>query len=263
MALTEKQLDELSQEVLKAEKSAKAITNFTDRFPEITVAEAYAIQVRSLKTRIKNSDVIVGRKIGLCAKANQQMFGINEPIYGHLFASMVVPEVEPISMSRLLRPVIEGEICFVLKDDLRGPGVNVAKVLAATAGIMPAIEIADSRFKERRMKAQDTISENSGAAMVVLGGKITPVADIDLRLVGMVLEKNGEVIATGAGAAVLGNPAQSVAQLANKLAEFGMSMSAGEFIISGSLTAAFPAEAGSCFRATFDRLSSVSVRFIS
>ncbi len=263
MALTEKQINELSQETLEAEKSVKAITNFTDRFPNITVAEAYAIQLRSFQTRVKNGEIVVGRKIGLCAKANQQMFGINEPIYGHLFASMVVPEGEPISMGRLLRPVIEGEICFVLKDDLKGPGVNTAKVLAATAGVTPAMEIADSRFKERRMKAADPISENSGAAMVVLGGKITPVTDIDLRLVGMVLEKNGEVIATGAGAAVLGNPAQSVADLANKLAEFGMTLSAGEFIISGSLTAAVPAQAGSCYRATFDRLGSVSVRFVS
>jgi len=113
------------------------------------------------------------------------------------------------------------------------------------------------------MKAPDLISENSGAAMVVLGGQLTPVANIDLRLVGMVLEKDGEIIATGAGAAVLGNPAQSVASLANKLAEYGMSMSAGEIIISGSVTAAVPAEAGSCYRATFDRLGFVTVRFVS
>jgi len=107
MPLTEKQLDELSQEVMKAEKTCTSITNFTDRFPEITIPEAYAIQVRSLQTRVKNGDVVVGRKIGLCAKANQQMFGVDEPIYGHLFDSMMVPEGEPIPMSRLLRPVIE------------------------------------------------------------------------------------------------------------------------------------------------------------
>lgn len=189
MALTEKQLDELSQEAMEAQRTVTAITNFTDRFPEITIPEAYAIQLRSLQTRVKNGELVVGRKIGLCAKANQQMFGVNEPIYGHLFDSMVVPEGEPISMSRLLRPVIEGEICFVLKDALKGPGVDVAKVLAATAGVIPAIEIADSRFKERRMKAQDLISENSGAAMVRLGGQLTPIDNIDLRLIGMVLEK--------------------------------------------------------------------------
>ncbi len=263
MALTEGQLDELAREVIEAERTARAITNFTDRFPEMTVAEAYAIQMRVVQAKLKSGERIVGRKIGLCAKANQQLFGINEPIYGHLFHSMVVAEGDPISMSRLVRPVIEGEICFVLKDDLKGPGVTTAQVLGATAGVMPAIEIADSRFKERRQKAQDPISENSGAALVVLGGQLTPLSGIDLRLVGMVLEKNGEVIATGAGAAVLGNPAQPVAHLANKLAEYDMYLHAGEFIISGSLTVAFPAEAGACFRATFDRLGSVSVRFVS
>lgn len=263
MALTEKQLDELSQEVIKAEKTVTAITNFTDRFPEITIPEAYDIQLRSLQTKVKNGELVVGRKIGLCAKANQQLYGVNEPIYGHLFDSMVIPEGDPISMRHLLRPVIEPEICFVLRDVLKGPGVDVAKVLAVTAGVMPAFEIADNRFKERRQKAQDLVSMNSGAAMVMLGGQLTPVDNIDLRLVGLVLEKNGEVIATGAGAAVLGNPAQSVASLANKLAEYGMSLQAGEFIISGSLTAAVPAEASSCFRATFDRLGSVSVRFVS
>lgn len=263
MPLTEKQIGELAEEVLEAEKTGTPITNFTDRFPEITVPEAYNIQLTTVQTRVRNGEVIVGRKIGLCAKANQEIFGINEPIYGHIFDSMVVPEGEPISMSRLIRPVIEGEICFVLKDDIKGPGVTLAQVLSATEGVMPAIEIADSRFKERRQKAQDPISENSGAAMVVLGGKMTPVTDIDLRLVGMVLERNGEVIATGAGAAVLGNPVQPVANLINKLAGFGLGLSAGEFIISGSLTAAVPAEAGSCFRAIFDRLGSVTVRFIS
>ena len=263
MALTEKQLDELSQEVIKAEKTVTVITNFTDRCPEITIPEAYAIQLRSLQTKVKNGELVVGRKIGLCAKANQQLYGVNEPIYGHLFDSMVIPEGEPISMRCLLHPVIEPEICFVLKDDLKGPGIDVAKVLAATAGVVPAIEIADSRFKERRMKAQDLVSDNTGAALVVLGGQLTPIANIDLRLVGMVLEKNGEIIGTAAGAAVLGNPAQAVANLANKLAEYGMSLSAGEFVISGSMTAAVPAEAGSCYRVTFDRLGSVTALFVS
>jgi 2-keto-4-pentenoate hydratase len=128
---------------------------------------------------------------------------------------------------------------------------------------MPAIEIADSRYKEGwdRLKAQDLIADNCGSAMVVLGGRLIPVAGIDLRLVGMVLEVNGEVVATGAGASVLGNPAQPVAMLANALAEYGIGLRAGEIVISGSVTAAVPAEAGSSYRATFDRLGAVAVRF--
>ena len=261
MPLDEKTMEQISRELMKAERTAAAITNLTDRFPDVTVAEAYAIQMKTVQAKLKEGQVIVGRKIGLCAKVNQQMFGIDEPIYGTLFNSMVVPEGEPVPVSRLVHPVVEGEICFVLRDELKGPGIDVGKVLAATAGIIPAFEIADNRYKEQRRKAPDPISDDSGAAMVVLGGQLTPVAGIDLRLIGMVLEKDGEVIATGAGAAVLGNPAQSVADLANKLAGYGMSIKPGEFIISGSLTAAVPVQGSCSFRATFDRLGAVSVRF--
>jgi len=206
--------------------------------------------------------VVVGHKIGLCAKANQQKYCANGPIYGHIFSDMVVAEGEPISMSRLIRPIIEGEVCFVLKEELRGPGIDMAKVLAATVGVLPAFEIADDRYKEQKRKVVDPVSDNAGAAMVILGGKLTPITDIDLRLVGMVLEKDGEIVATGAGAAVLGNPAQAVASLANNLAEHNMSLRAGEFIISGSLTISIPIQGGSCYRATFDRLGSVSARFV-
>ena len=157
----------------------------------------------------------------------------------------------------------EGEICFVLKDDLKGPGVTTAKVLASTVGVMPALEIADYRFKEEKVKAQDIIADDTGAALIVLGGRMTPITDIDLRLVGMMLERNGEVIASATGVAVLGDPAQSVASLANKLAELGRSLHRGEFIMSGSLTPGFFVEGESCYRATFDRLGSVSARFVS
>ena len=261
MPLTDRQIGELSQELITAEKTHRLITeSFADRYPDMTIQDAYAIGLRSLQTRTDNREKVVGWKIGLCSKASQQMFGFDAPIYGYLLDSMVAPEGEPISMSRLFSPIIEGEICFVLKDDLKGPGIDVAKVLAATAGVMPAIEIPDSRFEGER-KIQDLISDTTGAAMVALGGQLTPVAEIDLRLVGLVLEKNGEVVATGAGAAVLGNPALPVARLANQLAEYGMGLSAGDFIMSGSLTAAVPAGAGDFFRATFDRLGFVTASF--
>ena len=262
MSLTDKQIDEFVREIVEAQRTAKTVTSMTERFPDITVPEAYSVQMRMLRLRGDAGEVIVGRKIGLSAKALQERFGVNEPIYGHYFASMVVPEGEPITMSRLLHPFIEGEICFVLKQDLKGPGIDVGKVLAATAGVMPAIEIPDSCLKERTRKVQDAICMNSNATLVVLGGRLTPIDNIDLRLVGMVLEKNGEVIATGAGATVLGNPAQPVANLANKLAEYGMKLSAGEFVMSGCLHMPSPAEAGACFRATFDRIGSVTARFV-
>jgi len=221
MALDEKQKEQMAREIMEAQKAQKSITNLTDRFPDVTVDEAYDIQMKLVKERLASGEKIVGRKIGLCAKANQIMFGVDEPIYGHIFDTMVVPEGEPVSLSKLVKPVIEAEICFILKEELKGPGVDVAKVFAATAGVLPAFEIAGNRYKEQRKKAPDGISDDSGACGVVLGGQLTPIDGIDLRLIGMVLDKDGEVVATGAGAAVLGNPAQAVASLANKLADYG------------------------------------------
>ena len=261
MSLTEKQIDELSQALIKAQRTVTPITNVVDQYPGITIAEAYAVQLRSLKTRLKDGDTVVGRKVGLCAKANQQMFGIDEPVYGHLLASMMVPEGEPISLSRLCRPVLEGEMAFVLKNDLKGP-VTLAKVMASIAGVIPAFEIADSRCREKPRKAPDIIADGSGAALVMLGGQFTPIDGIDLRQMGLVLEKNGEVIATAATVAVLGNPVQPIVNLVNKLAEYDIGLSAGEFIISGTPHPAVPPEAGACYRATFDRVGYVSARFV-
>ncbi len=262
MTLTEKQLDRLSQELIEAGRTCTPVDNLTDRFPEISIPEAYVIQLRMVQTKVNNGEVIVGKKIGLCSKAMQELLGVNEPDYGHILNTMVVPQDQPILMTRLIQPRIEGEVCFVLKDDLRGPGITSAMVLTATAGIMPALEVIDSRFKGWKIKIQDTIADNASSALVVLGSQMTSVANLDFRLVGMVLEKNGETIATGAGAAVLGNPAQAVAWLANKLNEYGITLRKGEFIMSGSLTSAMDIEAGSCFRATFDRLGSVSAHFV-
>ena len=164
MPLTEVQIDEISRDVTEAAKTGTPVTYVTETFPQITVPEAYAVQLRSLQTRLENSEVIIGRKIGLSSRANQEMLSIDQPAYGHLFESGIMPEGDPISMARLFHPVVEPEICFVLRDDLKGPGVDVAKVLAATAGIMPAIEIADWRYKGgfAGLKAQDLIADNCG-----------------------------------------------------------------------------------------------------
>ena len=233
----------------------------TSSINDLTVAGAYGIQQELLKKLTTEGDVIVGGKIGLSSKANQEKFGISEPIFGHLLASMVIPEGEPISIDSMFRPIVEPEISFLLSKDLKGPGVTVGNVLSATAGVMPAFEIADSRYETPISRIEDNIADNSGAALVILGGKLTKIDNLDLRLVGMILEENGEVISTGAGAAVLGNPAQAVANLANRWADFDIGLKAGDIVISGTPVAAVPAETGDSFSAIFDRLGAVSVSF--
>jgi 2-keto-4-pentenoate hydratase len=256
------EITRLAGELLTAEETQTPVAPLTGRFPGLTITDAYNIQLENIKFKLGRGEAVIGKKIGLTARAMQEMFHVDEADYGHLLSSGVILEGQPIKLNKLIQPRLEAEICFVLKDDLKGPGVTTAMVLAATAGVMPAFEIIDSRIKDWQIKIQDTVADNASNAAVVMGGKLTGVKDLDLRLVGMVYARNGEVVATGAGAAVLGNPAQAVAWLANTLATYGITLKAGEFIMAGALTAALPIKAGDNFTAFFDRLGTVSARFV-
>ncbi|MEJ2560193.1 MAG: fumarylacetoacetate hydrolase family protein [Anaerolineae bacterium] len=255
-------VDDLALELLEAQQQCSPVDPLTERFPDLTTAQAYHIQLAALRNRLKEGRRVVGKKIGLTSKAMQDLLGVNEPDYGHLLDDMVVLNGQPIAVDTLLQPRCEGEIAFLLGRDVIGPGVTVADVLAATEAVVPALEIVDSRVRDWKIKIQDTVADNASSALLVLGNKLTPIHRLDLRLVGMVLEKNGQVAATGAGAAVLGHPAAAVAWLANKLFEFDISLKAGEIILSGSLATAPPVAAGDYFRADFDRLGSVSAYFM-
>jgi 2-oxopent-4-enoate hydratase len=214
-----------------------------------------------MNARLADGHCIVGKKIGLTSKAMQTALGVFEPDYGYIADYMMVYEGDPVSLTELISPKVEPELAFVLKEDLQGPGVTVADVLRATAGVMPAIEIIDSRVKDWKIKIQDTIADGASIGRVVLGGKLTPIENIDMRYIGLVLEKNGQVVATAAGAAVLGHPATAVAWLANKLAKFNIALKKGEIIMSGSFTAACPVVDQDNVTCHFDHLGSVSVRF--
>ncbi len=261
MSLSKEQIVQVSGELIEAERTCTPIVALTERFPDVSYEDAYAIQLKTFDTLVRSGAVIVGKKIGLTSKAMQEQFGIHEPDYGMIADRMVVREGSPIPMSSLILPRIEPEIAFLLRDDLKGPGINVANVIEATEGVLPAFEVIDSRYRDWKITVKDSISDNASAGLMILGGKLTPIRDLDLRCIGLVLEKNGAVVSTAAGAAVLGNPAQSVAWLANKLTEYGITLKKGEFVMSGSFVQAVAVEAGSHFRATFDRLGSVSVRF--
>jgi len=174
---------------------------------------------------------------------------------------MVGEEELPISLSTMLQPKVEAEIAFVLKEELKGPGVTLTKVLQATEGVIPSFEIIDSRIKDWKIKIQDTIADNASSAMIVLGSQMVPVNDVDLKHMGLVLEKNGNIIDTAAGAAVLGHPALAVAWLANKLAQYDISLKPGEIILSGSLTKAYEITGEDIFMATFNGLGKVKVVF--
>jgi 2-keto-4-pentenoate hydratase len=253
----------IAEEFYKAETNRTPVDALTVRNPDITIKQAYDIQLAGVEIRLAaEGRRVVGKKIGLTSLAMQKLIGVDEPDYGHLLDNMLVREGEPIPRADLLLPKVEGEVAFILNNTLRGPGVTIADVLRATKGVMASIEIVDSRVRDWKIKLPDTIADNASSARFVLGSRLVPVEGIDLRLVGMVFEKNGEVVNTGAGAAVLGHPAASVAWLANKLAAFGISLEAGEIILSGALTAAVDAQAGDSFHISFQQLGTVGVRFV-
>jgi 2-oxopent-4-enoate hydratase len=255
-------IEVLARELYNAEISRAPVAALTDRYPGITSEQAYRIQIAGMNMRLADGHVPVGKKIGLTSKAMQSMFGVYEPDYGYITDRMISLEGEPLSLETLIYPKIEPEIAFILRSDLKGPGVTVNAVLQATAGVMPALEIIDSRLQDWKIKIQDSIADGASIGRVVLSGPLTPVDHFDMRYMGLVLEKNGEIISTAAGASVLGHPANAVAWLANKLAQYDQQLKAGDIIMSGSLTSACPVSAGDNVRATFDRIGAVGVRFV-
>lgn len=262
MGLSQSTIQQLAQKLYQAEINRVPLSPLTDEFPDMTSEEAYRVQLEIIQERVNKGAKIVGKKIGLTSKPMQQMMGVNEPDYGHILDDMIYSDMENVDVSTMIQPKIEAELAFVLGEDLKGPGITVADVLAATEYIVPAIEIIDSRVTDWKIKLGDTIADNGSSAKVVLGGTPTRVAGLELQLLGMVLEKNGQLIATGAAAAALGHPAYAVAWLANKLAQFDIALNKGEVILSGAVTAAVHVEKGDTITVMFSEVGSVSVTFI-
>jgi 2-keto-4-pentenoate hydratase len=261
MAMKDTELAEAAEKLLAAAKDLKPIDPLTETYPQITVDEAYRVQLIWVEKRLAERRKVVGKKIGLTSVPMQQFLNVDEPDYGHLLDDMLIYQGEQIALSRLLQPRIEGEIAFVLEQDLVGPGIMPTDVVRATAGVIAALEIIDSRVRDWKIKIQDTVADNASSAVFVLGSKMIPLEGLDLRCVGFVMTRNGQVISTAAGAAVLGDPLQAVAWLANKMGEYGIPLKAGEVILSGSAAAAVPVQAGDVFHLTVDRLGDVETAF--
>lgn len=239
----------------------------TATHPEITLHDAYEIQSINLARRMTKRGLFgdrarhVGRKVGITSRAVQTWLNVNEPDYGGLLCDMAVPDGGKAAISKLLQPRVEGEVAFVLKKALFGPGVTVAQVVAATDFVIPAIEIIDSRVSDWKIKIEDTVADNASSGMFVLGSRPMSLSSIDLRTIGMTLRKNGEVVSTGAGAACLGNPVNAVVWLVNKLGEHGISLAPGEVVLSGALGPVSPVVAGDRVSMTLGRAPEISAWF--
>lgn len=254
-------LDTLAAELTRAADDRRPVEPLTDRHPDLVIDDAYAIQKRVLTGRIDGGRRIVGRKIGLTSLPMQRMLGVDEPDYGVLLDDMVVEDGDEIDLGRLLQPRVEAELAFVMDRDLVGPGVSTANALAAIGGAFPAVEVVDSRVADWRIKLVDTVADNASSGLLVLGGRLRRVTELDLRLVGVVVTRGGALLDTGAGAAALGNPARCVAWLANKLAQFGDGLHAGDVVLPGAVHRMVPVRPGDVFRAEFAHLGAVTARF--
>ena len=256
------QIERYGDELYQALVTREAVAPLTDREPDMTIEDAYQIQLRMIQRRLDLGETVIGKKIGVTSKVVMDMLKVNQPDFGHLLSGMVFSEGEPIPANSLIAPRAEAEVAFMLKRDLQGPGVMAADVLRATECVMPCFEIVDSRIQDWKIKIQDTVADNASCGVFVLGGVRADPRRLDLALAGMVLEKNGEVISTATGAAVQGSPVNAVAWLANTLGRLGITLKAGEVILSGSQSPLVPVVAGDSLYCSVGGLGGAAVRFI-
>lgn len=255
-------IDDLANGFIAAEEKHAPIEPVAARYPKITFAEAYQVQTAVIKRLAQRGDRLIGKKVAATNQAAQQALGLAGPGYGHLFESYRVVNHGQISLSQLIQPVVECEVAFLLKQNLAGPGITADDVLAATGSVVASLEIIDFRTRDWKPGAYEAIAYNGFAAHFVLGSEPAPPAGLDLASISAALKKNDEEPVVATGAAVLGNPANSVAWLANKVAEHGSQLAASEIILSGAITALKPTSAGDRFEATVQGLGSVSVHFV-
>jgi 2-oxo-3-hexenedioate decarboxylase len=239
------------------------VESLADTWPDLDERTAYAIQKRLVVGHVKDEAThISGLKLGLTSVAKQQQMNVGEPIYGLLIGSRMIDEGEALKIASLIHPKAEPEIAIVTGEALQGPGVTAAQARSAIASASCAMEIIDSRYKNFRFTFTDVIADNTSAARHTISTFRVPAKDLDLRTIGVVFEKNGEVVSTAAGAAILGDPAEGLAWLANKVAEHGESIPAGTVVMTGALTDAISIAPGDVVRVTIAQLGSLSLRCV-
>lgn len=260
--LTKEQIEQLAEHCENAELQAYEITKITDDYPDMTYEDAFDIQWEIRRRKEARGNKIVGMKMGLTSWAKMAQMGVEHPCYGFLADYFSIPDGGEIKRDELIHPKVEAELAFVTKAPLKGPGIHIGDVLRATDFVMPAVEIIDSRYKDFKFDLKSVIADNSSSSRFIAGSTMAKPEDLDLKNLGVVMEINGEVVQVGAGAAVLGHPASSVAMLANMLGERGEEIPAGTFIMIGAITAAVQVERGDSFTVKYQGLGSVSGRVV-
>jgi 2-keto-4-pentenoate hydratase len=247
--------------LFEAYSTGKPVQPLTSTYADLALEDAYAIQLQQIEWFLEQGRTVKGHKVGLTSAAMQRLLGVDQPDYGHLLDDFFYLEHEPIPTARFLQPRIEPEVAFVLGRPLRGPGVTAHEALAAVDFVLPALEIVDSRIEDWKIGLLDTIADNASSGALVLGSTPTAIADVDLRLAGAVMTKNGAVAGTGAGGAVLGSPLRALVWLANTVGARGVTLETGQVVLPGAVCAMVPVAPGDTVTATFAGLGSVTATF--
>jgi 2-keto-4-pentenoate hydratase len=256
-----KTIDTLARNLREAARTGKPCAPVRHDLPERDIDAAYAVQEANTVHWLGEGRRLVGRKIGLTSRVVQVQLGVDRPDFGMLFADMAVPDGEEVPAGAVLQPRIEGEVTFVMGDDLDTPEPTVADVINAVAYALPSIEIVGSRIAGWDINIVDTIADNASSGLYVLGNSPVAIEDFDTRLCGMVVEHRGEPVSVGAGAACLGNPLNAVVWLAREMVARGRPLAAGDVIMSGALGPMVPVEAGEVYEVRINGLGSVRAAF--
>ena len=246
----------------EALRNRRTVTPLIEQDPSLTIDDAYAISLDFLARRCKDGERVVGKKIGVTSKAVQDMLGVHQPDFGFLTDWMQVDGAIDVDGKALIAPRAEAEIAFILTDGLTGPGVTAEDVVAATAAIAPCFEIVDSRIRDWQIGIVDTVADNASCGVFVLGEARADPRGLDLAALRVTVTRNGEPLSEGLGSAVQGNPAQAVAWLANTLGAYGVTLDAGDVILSGSLVPLAPAAKGDVFAMTLHGIGGCTARFV-
>lgn len=241
------ELAEHGRLLFEALRGRRTISPLIDRSPALSIDDAYAISLDFLARRLADGEKVVGKKIGVTSKAVQDMLGVHQPDFGFLTDGMLVEGAIDMDGRKLIAPRAEAEIAFILKTGLKGPGVTAADVVAATGSVAPCFEIVDSRIDDWRISIIDTVADNASCGVYLLGEERIDPVGLDLPGLFVTVIKNGEYLSEGYGHAVQGDPAQAVAWLANTLGRYGVTLDAGDVILSGSLVPLAPAQQGDRF----------------
>lgn len=262
MSLDQKTIESLAEHLENAELQAQDVIKITDDYPDMDWKDAYDIQWEIRRRKESRGHRVTGLKMGLTSWAKMKQMGVETPIYAFLADYFGLPDGAEVKTDELIHPKVEAEVAVVTNKTLRGPGCHLADVMSAIDYVIPAVEIIDSRYRDFKFDLKSVIADNASSSRFVTGGCVKRIEDVDLKTLGVVMEKNGKVVEVGAGAAVLGHPAASVVMLANMLAERDEDIPAGTFIMTGGITAAVTVEKGDAVTVRYQDLGRVSMTFV-